>query len=521
MKIKSYTLEELGIMGLSDEQKSACANVLAIVNKANAALGDEIFSADEVKAAIKAAQSETAEQSKKEIDDLTEKIKGLAESLEKAKQMGMTPAQGGLFSAKVDEMLDSKKFQDFMNGVDKGSGQFEGFNIKDITPVNFGDYTGNINYQQQQRRVVDAEMPKRVHARQFVTAVDGDPENPSLTWQEVYDFDRNARFTSENGRLSKSAFKVKEHTSGVSRVGTYIDVSKRMLKSRVYLKSIIMNKLVQSVYNAEDTAIFFGDGAGNNLKGIANYENVKSIESIIGATVVSGEAGTVLKISSANDGKDTIVELSNAYPKILDGYSITFTGAAVNTDLNKAQKINKLNDRELLLVGCKYNGAESAEVIAAMTWKVNEAGWKSVEDPNEADALNTAAAVLSYAEYTPNLVVLNDMTVNAIACKKDTLGRSLDLVKEGANGRVQIGSLNVMKSHSIAPGKYLLGDFINGCEIVDYSNVIMEWVEDRENKLTNTATLFIFEELIFPVYMPFAFAYGDIDALVTAITKEA
>lgn len=51
------------------------------------------------------------------------------------------------------------------------------------------------------------------------------------------------------------------------------------------------------------------------------------------------------------------------------------------------------------------------------------------------------------------------------------------------------------------------------------STLTLEWAEDVETKLCNEVVLMAQEEVIFPIYMPWAFAYGDLAALKTAITK--
>ena len=54
---------------------------------------------------------------------------------------------------------------------------------------------------------------------------------------------------------------------------------------------------------------------------------------------------------------------------------------------------------------------------------------------------------------------------------------------------------------------------------MDYTLLTLEWAEDVESKLKNEIVLIAQEEVIFPVYMPWAFAYGDLAALKEAITK--
>ena len=56
-------------------------------------------------------------------------------------------------------------------------------------------------------------------------------------------------------------------------------------------------------------------------------------------------------------------------------------------------------------------------------------------------------------------------------------------------------------------------------QLVSTTLLTLEWAEDVESKLKNEIVLIAQEEVIFPVYMPWAFAYGDLAALKEAITK--
>ena len=149
---------------------------------------------------------------------------------------------------------------------------------------------------------------------------------------------------------------------------------------------------------------------------------------------------------------------------------------------------------------------------------VKHAGFKSVEEPNSGDAIRTAFAVMNYAEYSANTIILNPITVNAIASEKDSLGRNLGLI-ENRNGVNYVCGKPIVEYTGIPAGKYILGDFVNGANLVDYTAMSLEWAEDVDTKLTNQVVLIAQEEVIFPVFMPWAFAYGDLSSLKTAITK--
>ena len=56
--------------------------------------------------------------------------------------------------------------------------------------------------------------------------------------------------------------------------------------------------------------------------------------------------------------------------------------------------------------------------------------------------------------------------------------------------------------------------------LVDYTSLFIEFAEDIESKLTNQVTVIAQEEVLMPVYNPFAFAYGKLDDVLAAITKK-
>ena len=113
--------------------------------------------------------------------------------------------------------------------------------------------------------------------------------------------------------------------------------------------------------------------------------------------------------------------------------------------------------------------------------------------------------------------MLNPITLNAIECEKDTTGRNLGLVV-GNNGVKYIGGVPVIEMNSMPIGKYLVGDFLKAADLIDYTSLSIEFAEDVNTKLKNYVAVIAQEEVIFPVYMPWAFAYGSLASVKTAIT---
>lgn len=529
MKCKKMTVDEILAQlkeGTSEENKAQLKSLYSpIVNAMNdildeivkgAADKEDIAKIDELKSAVAEINGEKG--LKSDITKLFEQVKEVNSLIADLKKQGVKQELISKFDEQLNAMFDSESFELFKTGKKTKTGSFDISAMKSAEyPVNMtSNYTGSILISQQQKRVIDPFASGKTHLREVLATEQGDPQFPTLTYNQISALNRNARFVTENGLLPESAFSVKEVTTGTKRLGTTIFVSKRMLKSRVWVRSYLLNRIPVCIAMAEDWNILFGDGQGENLEGIVNNENVKSIESIIADAVVTGTAGSVASVATYNGGADTIITFAAAQPEIRSGQSIVFTGAAEHSPLLTAKTLVKMNDTQILLPGVAYQ----SETAANLAFTVKNQFYQNIEDPNSEDVIRTAFAVMNYGEYNPTCIVLNPSDVNTIQGEKDTTGRSLNLVTV-VNGRKFIAGYLIIESTQIPVGKYFLGDTVNGASLVDYTNLSVEWADDVDSKRRNCVALIAQEEVILALYNPFAFAYGDLASLKTAITKPA
>lgn len=267
---------------------------------------------------------------------------------------------------------------------------------------------------------------------------------------------------------------------------------------------------------AEDFQIMFGDGTGDNLKGITKYDGVKCVSDIITDAVVSGEAGSIKGARSYNGGKVTIVEFTNPQDKIVDGQKIKIEGVTTFTALNDTFDVHKMNDREIM-VEVAYTGSG---VFTSATFEVKNNFFNTVASPNLGDAVKAIFGVMTYAEYTPNMIAMNPSTLFEIETLKDTSGRDLNLVTL-VNGVKYVAGRPVVETTCIMPGYYFVGDMVNGASLVDYTSINIEFADDIESRLKNQTAVIVDEEVIMPVYNPWAFAYGKLSDVLTAIKKSS
>ena len=499
---------------LSLEEKQTIGTIEAAVQKCLSDYAANTISQEDYKTQMKSIDDKLKELGdNKDVGELRELIKDMSSEIQKMKSLGINPNGENPIVKKINEFLDSEKFKEYVFDKTKSSGSFT-LDLKEV--VSFANnYTGTALISQQQQDKLQVQIQeKRVNFRDLMMVDQGDPAFPMLTWPMIYDLDRNASFVSENGRLSESSFKMKEESSETKRVGTYLTLSKRLLKSRVYIQSWLLNRLRNWVMMAEDFQIMFGDGTGNNLKGITKYDGVKCVSKVITDTVVSGEAGSIKGAESYDNGDSTIVEFTIPHDNIVDGQKITIAGVTTFTDLNGEHVITKINDRKIKIdVAFKKDG-----VFSAATFSVKNNFFNTVSSPDLGDAVKAIFAVMTYAEYTPNMIALNPSTLFEIECEKDTMGRNLNLVTM-VGGVKYIAGRPIKETTALKPGYYFSGDMANGASLVDYSSLSIEFADDVESKLKNQTNVICSEEIIMPVYNPWSFSYGKLSDVLTAIAK--
>jgi len=508
-----------------EERKFMEKNASIVCNIVNKAI-DSLLTPEQVEEKfnafaekIKAANLKESEALKKQNDELCKTVKNLSAEIEKAKNRGTSIVKFSKFFDRFDEMMDSQKFKNFVDGVEKTSGWFDGFNVKEIGAISSveNNYDADIMLARQSNVMVSPFVEPTTSIRDVIRTIAGDPAHPNFTYLRVKNFDRNARFVTENGRLSQSNLEFDEVQTSIRRVGSYFDISKNLLLARVQIRAFLIAHIPGIITQAENSAVLFGDGSKNLLQGITNIPGVDSIEKQITESIVSGAAGEVVKVESYADGKSCLVEFKTPISKALSTMMITFTGAAVNTDLNTPHALTKINDRQAIIQGASFKGEETG--LSTMSFVVNHCSFKSIDAPNSQDVINAITACLSFAQYRPNAIALNPITIFLMETEKDTMGRPLDLVRI-VGGRKYIGTLPVIECPDMPVGMYLAGDFQNGANLYDYTNLELQWVEDAETVLYNMVRLVFQEQLGLVVYMPWAFAYGSLEELKKAITKE-
>ena len=465
----------------------------------------------------------------KEAIDLIEEVRKVVgelaseveEEKKKRKSAGFNLGRDTEFGKSMREAFSSEKFKSFANNNSSTkSGEFElkQFNKGLIRkgPVSFeNNYSGNVLPAYQSDVTTSEVNYQRLNLRDFMTVIDAsDEEFTSYAFARIYDIDRAAAAVSENGELPEGSFKIKEVVCETHRIGWHLPVSKRMLKKLRILENRIMTLLPSGMFRQENFQIIYGDSSDPNFVGIEQLcPNENALTSVVYDEQVPGK---VKSIESYAGGAKTKVNFAQGFAKISTGMKITFTG--FGTALDNGWVATVYND-ESVVVDCAYAAVAAATVQAQVKFRVDNVWGHFVTDPNMGDALQTVASHLNFLQYMPNLIVMNPIDFCALTTMKDNIGRKVagDYVK--VENRIPLfgGIIPIAQLDCIKKGHCLIGDFKNGCELIDTQRGFMEFAEDVKTKLTNQVESIISEEVIFAVTVPDAFMYFDIKNVVNAI----
>ena len=501
-KIKSDT-------DMDQTEKDFMATFATKMNEAFAEFQTKGNDPEILQKALKELLKGATEEQKKKFDDYDVIIKELAQKVSgfetKGLDMGENESQ---IQKAVKEVLDSEKFKSFAKGnTQKSSGVIK-ISTKALS-LGSSYSGGTAGISVVANRVSENPQPRKLSMRDCMMTESS--EEPFLVYQQITDLDRNAAAVSENGVLPESSFKVKEITAGATRIGTTIFVSKRMLRSIKWLQSWLSNRIPAMVRLAEDFQILKGDGAGSNLLGIFKVcQNAKTVLS----TLITGVAGSIATVETYNGGLQTLVTFTGPQSLINNGADITFAAFA-NAAYNAKFKANKVNDRQIV-IDVAYT-VQTAPQIAAATFSAGGEFAETVVAPTIADAILAVQAYLTYGEYSPNCLCLNPIDTFKLRVLKDTQDRYLDVIKF-INGVYYIGNMPICETTAVVPGEFFIGDCAMGASLVDFQSLELEFAEDITSKRANQVAIIVQEEVIFPVYNPYAFLYGKFSEVITLIT---
>lgn len=448
-----------------------------------------------------------------------EKFKQFEEALEKQKEISKKQGaelakykEGGAlagqklspFKKALKETLGSKEFKAYAENGGKGKCSFE---LKAVSITD--DYTGtsrtHITFRDP--NVIDHPKVERLNIRDLMMVSPID--EPFLAFIEVYDWDRQSNVVTENGVLQESSFKLREATVQAKRLGTHVDISKRMLKANQFLMNHLMMRLPAQVKYHEDFQLLFGDGTGNNLDGL--FHDGQDFTTTVNTTV-TGAAGDVASVETYNGGTQAIITFTSEQNQLQNGDSITIANATAGV-YNDTFSFVLLDPKRILITVAYVAEADTS----AWTFTSANAFKDSIENAQQLDVIKVAKTLITQQEYQPTGIVLNPVDVTKMEVLKGSDEHYLS-IERMENGIMMIGGIPVVETTAMPAGKFLVGDFMMGAALAEFTGLTLEFSESTQEKLKNTVEAIIYEEILFPIYNRFMFVTGDFSTAITAIS---
>jgi HK97 family phage major capsid protein len=450
------------------------------------------------------------EKYEKRIEDQQKALLEQGEALKKLQDGGAAKlGEKGVspLRAELKRIMSTDEYKAFVDSNGKQKCSFEISKAVSIT----SDYTGDsqVHITTRDTTIVDHPVVKRLNVRDLLRVAPTDL--PYLAFMEVYEWNRATAMKGENDTLPESSFKLREATAQVKRLGTFVDISKRMLKSVPFVESHLVQMLPAQVRYYEDFQLLFGNGEGNNLTGI--FTVADDFATIIN-TALEGAAGSVASIAAYGDDNSKTLVTFTANQNINNGDIITFAaGAGANYAQDHVALV--VSPRQIVIAKNYV-----AEATADWTFSVESRFKNSVSAAQQIDVLKIAKTLVTRQEYSCTGIVLHPDDATAIELLKGNDEHYLD-VKRLESGIMTIAGVPVVETTAMPSGKFAVGDWALACALYEFSSLKLEFAEDNTSKKTNTVSAIISEEVLFPIYNQYMFVVGEFNTGILAISAES
>lgn len=430
-----------------------------------------------------------------------------SKEFEQFKQRGFSGATSKMVLDQEDGKIQLKRL-----GSEKGDESA----IVEKATVATSSHTGTVMISEVSDIVRD-DAPTRVsHVRDLL--------NVSMTDQaqivagQVYDFTDaltlGAVMLAENGQAPESVFKSKENTWGLKRIANSMRLSKREISVNglQWVLDKVLSKLPDATLFVEDVQLLFGDGTGDNVKGLTKDAQAFNLAP---NTYIATDFAS---IATYDGGAQTLVTFAAAH-KLKNGDTLTIanaTAGAAATAYNKAHEAVEVINTTQVIIDATY--VADPNVAANWTGSSTSPFYNKIDGAQEYDVLAVTDAMLEAGEYAVTGHVIHPSQATQIGLLKDTQGNYLNISKD-ANGRITgINGKPVATTTAMPYGKFLSGDFSrNGVELREFTPLNIQFAEDVESVKKNEIVIVIQEEIIFPIYNPYWFTYGKFSTAKTQL----
>lgn len=491
------------------DQKALLDKVNAEAKKACDEANKGNITSDELKTKLDALKEQLPLDKTEEIKALTEKFEAMEKTIDEQKEtidkqgeeLTSLKEKGG--SEKnitlKDSIAEALKSEDIAKYLEKPVGRSGEMEIKVVDMTS--DYSGTTMISSTSNRVLDHPANRSLNIRDLMTVL---PTDMSIhTYPEVYTWDKNVAMEAENGTLNESSFLVREKETGTKRLGTYIKISKRMLRNVKWLTAHLASKLPDALKFVEDFQFIFGDGNSNNIDGLARNADAFDLTY---ATYSAGDFTSIAQYGTNAAADDNTLLTYTAAHGLSNGDILTLANTTGTT--YDGDHIVTVVDATKVLLNQAYTA--DANVLANWTGSAKNALYHNVDGAQDIDVLFATIAILKRGEYQATGIIINPIQGALIRMIKSTTedyvqGAPIEVI----NGITYIAGVPLLETNAMPSGYFLAGDFQKAVELLQFTNMTLEFADDVSYKLANQVAVIIQEEVIMPIYNKYMFIYGD------------
>ncbi len=384
--------------------------------------------------------------------------------------------------------------------VDAGS-QKDGAD-KAVIPIT--SHTGTVMISEISDIVRDDTPSRKMHVRDLLNV--SATESAQIVGGQVTGWTDaltlGATVLAENTAAPESVFTSKENVWGVKRIANSMRISKRWFKVNglQWVIDYVLSKLPDATYTVEDLQLLFGDGSGNNVDGLAKTAQDFDLTD---NTYVATAFDTV---ATWNSGAQSLVTFVAAHG-MRNGDSLTIANAT-NAGYNATHTAVEVVNATQVIIDEAYV-AEAAGLVDAWTGSSANIFSLAIDNAQEYDVLAVTEALLEVDEFAVSGHVVNPQQKVQMGLLKATDDNYLNIQRDSAGRVVGVNGKPIVATSAMPAGKYVSGDFTrNGAELREFTPFNIQFVEDVTTAKANEIVVVVEEEIIFPIYNPFAFIYG-------------
>ena len=417
------------------------------------------------------------------------------------------------FASKEFEAFEGNGFKGYSEKMflDQNDGKIELKSVTSKATIDTSSHTGTVLISETSDIVRDDAPTRMNHVRDLI--------NVSMTDQaqvvagQVYDFTDaltlGAIMLAENGEAPESVFKSKENTWGLKRIANSMRLSKREIKVNglQWVIDKVMAKLPDATLFVEDVQLLFGDGAGENVKGLA----VDAQDfNLVPNTYI---AGAVASVATYNSGTQSLVTFAAAHG-IKNGDNVTFANATEASYNATHYSVEVINSKQIVIDLTYVAEADTS------AWTGTDASpfYHAIDSAQEYDVLAVSDANLEAGEFNCTAHIVHPSQATQIGLLKATDGNYLNITKDSNNKVMGVNGKPLVTTTAVPMGKFFSGDFSrNGLELREFTPLNIQFVEDVDSVKKNEIVVVIEEEIIFPIYNPYWFTYGKFSTAKTQL----